>query len=298
MGCMNQVVETRVVLFADIAGSTELYEVVGDIEAHRQVTASLELMAEAIFANNGQLLRTVGDSSLASFTTADDAFLAASDMQRQHDHTTLSVRVGFHLGEVIPDKGDVYGMAVNIAARVASFARIDEIAATHDAVQSLSSGFQNRATFIDRIDVKGIVEPVSIYNMAWKASEESATVVARSVTRERSKLKAGTLKLQLAGSAVVVDGEQQSINIGRANDASLPVNNEHASRYHAVIEWRQGQFLLTDQSTNGTYIRKEGRNPLFLRRESTVLEGKGTIGVGILPELDKTAAIDFDVEFN
>lgn len=293
---MDKVFETRVVLFADIGGSTELYDKIGDIEAHRQVAASLALMGDAIAANKGQLLRTVGDSALASFETADDALLAATEMQRGHEHMALSVRVGFHKGPVIPDKGDVYGNAVNIAARVASFARVDEIVATAAVVEALDATYRNHATFIDSIDVKGLAETVAIYRIGWKMSEESATVIASAVPAAAT-LRNGILQLSSASGAITVNESNSVVDIGRAEETAMPVNNEHASRYHARIEWRQGQFLLTDQSTNGTYIRKDGRNPLFLRRDTMVLEGNGTIGVGILPELDPTAAIEFDIAF-
>ncbi|MBX2837995.1 MAG: adenylate/guanylate cyclase domain-containing protein [Gammaproteobacteria bacterium] len=293
---MKQVVETRVVLFADIGGSTELYEKIGDIEAHRQVAASLELMAEAIFANQGELLRTVGDSSLASFNSANDAYLAAFDMQRQHEHADLSVRVGFHLGPVIPDKGDVYGNAVNIAARVASFARVNEIVATEDAVEALNASLKNRSVFLDRIEVKGLATPISLYRMNWKVSEESATVIAGGSSRDSSWIKPGVLHLSSGVGKITMDSHFDSASIGRAEEATLSINNEHASRYHAKIEWRQGQFFITDQSTNGTYIQKVGQNPLFLRRDSVVLEGSGAIGVGILPELDSSAVIRFVVD--
>jgi len=134
--------QTLAILFADIGGSTALYERVGDAEAHRQVANSLSMMREAIVSNRGTLLRTVGDSSLASFECCDDAWLAAREMQVQHASGTLSVRIGFHLGSVIPDGGDVYGNAVNIAARISSFARTGEIATTEEAVNTLSAEHQ------------------------------------------------------------------------------------------------------------------------------------------------------------
>ena len=107
-------VRKLVILFADIGDSTALYERVGDVEAHRMVAESLVLMRDCIESNRGVLLRTVGDAALASFEHADDALEAACDMQNVHLASLLSIRVGFHAGEVIPDGGDVYGHAVNL----------------------------------------------------------------------------------------------------------------------------------------------------------------------------------------
>ena len=178
---MEKLQQTLAILFADIAGSTELYERVGDVEAHRRVAESLAFMAEAVQVNAGTVLRTVGDSTLASFDQCDDALGAACDMQRLHKITPLSVRIGFHIGPVIPDKGDVYGNAVNIAARVASFAKTEEITATEQAVASLNNGNRARATLLDAINVKGISDPMGVYRIAWEADESMHTRVAAPV---------------------------------------------------------------------------------------------------------------------
>lgn len=281
---MSEAARTIAILFADIGGSTRLYEQVGDVEAHRRVAESLAFMEQAIVRNGGALLRTVGDASLASFDDCDSALLAACDMQRLHKKTPLSVRVGFHYGPVISDKGDVYGSAVNIAARVASFARTDEITATEQSVCCLNDNNRKRANLLDTISVKGVSEPLGIYRISWQDRDESTTIVANPFHDPQRQLMFGTLELKVAGQLLTIDHSSENLSIGRSEENDLPIPSDRASRKHAYIECVQGQFLLTDQSTNGTFIRKGTRNPLFVRRETVVLEGSGMIGIGCLPE--------------
>ena len=292
---MPQEFQTIAILFADIGGSTRLYERVGDVEAHRRVAESLAFMKQAIVANQGVLLRTVGDASLASFDTCDDALLAACEMQLLHKTSPLSVRVGFHYGPVIPDKGDVYGSAVNIAARIASFARTDEITATQYSVECLSEGNRARATLLDRITVKGIDEPFGVYRISWQERDDSTTIVASPFQQNSSDFLQSKLELRIGERLIVIDHSSASLSIGRADDNGLPVDSEQASRRHAKIDWFQGQFLLTDESTNGTFIKKDVRNPLFVRRETVVLEGTGMMGIGAMPQTEDNNVIHFIV---
>jgi len=292
---MSEPAKTLAILFADIGGSTRLYEQVGDVEAHRRVAESLAFMEKAIVHTGGTLLRTVGDSSLASFEECDHALQAACDMQRLHKKSPLSVRVGFHYGPVIPDKGDVYGNAVNIAARVASFARTDEITATEQSVVCLNKTNRKRATLLDTITVKGVSEPLGVYRISWQDRDESTTIVANPFHDPQHQLMFGTLDLKTGGRAVTLDHSCENLSIGRSEDNDMPIASERASRKHAYIECVQGQFLFTDQSTNGTFIKKGVQNPLFVRRETVVLEGSGMIGIGCLPEDGDRDVIHFSV---
>jgi len=130
--------QTLTVLFADLAASARLYQTQGDVEAHQLVSDSLRCMHNVVDQQHGTLLRSVGDAVLASFQHADSAYLAAIDIQKAHQGLNLPVRVGFHHGKVIHDGGDVYGSAVNLAARVAAFCKADEICTTEDTIRQLT----------------------------------------------------------------------------------------------------------------------------------------------------------------
>lgn len=292
---MDQTQQTLAILFADIAGSTELYQRVGDVEAHRQVAQSLASMAQAVKQHNGVVLRTVGDSTLASFDSCDNALLAASEMQALHKHTPLSVRAGFHYGPVIPDKGDVYGNAVNIAARVASFARTEEITATEFSISQLSDENRLRANLLDKIVVKGISEPVGVYRITWEADEGMHTRVAQPTPSSVMPNERLALVLSTTQAAFQLNKDSPVLTIGRDAACSVTIDGDRVSRKHAQLAWTAGQIQLSDTSTNGTYVHRHGQPPLFVRRETVVIEGTGNIGLGCLPSEDATHAVHFNI---
>lgn len=281
------------IMFADIGGSTKLYEEIGNIEAHKLVRESLQLMEQAIVSSGGDLLRTVGDAALASFSNCDDAFSAAISIQEQHSQSTLSVRIGFHYGPVIPDQGDVYGNAVNVAARVSSLATLGEITTTEEVVVNLSSHLRQKATHLDSIIVKGISEPLTVYRMRWKSLDEAATVIQSPISMSARNPTNIQLALHCGLISHTISTEQPVLSIGRSSDNNFVLDNDRTSRHHATIELLQGKFILSDQSTNGTYVAKENQQPIFLRREKITLDSNGLIGVGQTPDENDPHTIRF-----
>ena len=293
---MKAAVRELVILFADIGDSTALYERVGDVEAHRLVADSLALMRDCVETNGGVLLRTVGDASLASFESADDALEAACDMQNAHESMPLSVRVGFHVGDVIPDGGDVYGHAVNVAARIASFARIDEITATAECVKHLSPEARLLASYLDSIPVKGVSAPVEVWRIDWMPPSEQQTAIAIDCpAAAMTPVVHGRIELRQGKRRYQITTECKAAVLGRSAECDVPVENDEASRRHAVIEFSQGQCLLTDTSTNGTWLCRPKTHPVLIRRDTVVLEGRGELGLGTLPGEEGASPLAFRV---
>ncbi len=294
---MSQARQQLAILFADIGESTRLYERLGDTEAHRQISLSLKLMESAIVGCEGQLLRTVGDAVLASFNRCDDAFYAAREIQQAHQNEMLSVRVGFHYGEVIPDKGDVYGTAVNIAARVASFARLEEITLSGDACARLSQANQANTTLIDAVNLKGIDTAMDIHRIEWQSNKAANTVVASAADRVMQSVASPVAELAYAGALSRVNEASPLLEIGRDESNGLTVSAECVSRHHLQLRCKDGQILLIDNSTNGSFINRDGQNPLFVRRETLVLDGQGLLGVGANPSSSDEHTIEFNVKY-
>jgi len=281
------------ILFADIGGSTSLYEQVGDTQAHHLIKQSLKIMENAITDNGGQLLRTVGDAALASFTHCDQAYKAAVSIQESHIHCELNVRIGFHYGPVIPDEGDIYGNAVNIAARVSSLANLGEITTTEAAVEEMSAELQQFSSLLDFINVKGISEPLPVYRLFWQGQESGSTAIQTAISLSMRNPCDIQLTLTCKNQTIHLNAEHTSITIGRSENNCLSVNNDCASRTHASIQYFQGKFILQDQSTNGTYLIKGDQAAVFLRRESVTLDASGIIGPGWLPTENDSDAIHF-----
>ena len=284
-----------IILFADIGGSAALYNREGDARAHQLVADSLARMRKAVTDNQGTVLRTVGDSVLASFEHSDQAFLGARDIQRAHVPTPLQVRIGFHRGFVIPDDGDVYGHAVNIAARVAEFSRVDEIMATAAAVEQLSDCYQPYLSGADSIEVKGVSGALSVHRLQWQDQPVAVTRLASRSDLEKTALSG--LRLQIRhGNRIIYGGvDRDEVSLGRASDNDIAVTNDEASRHHARIRFRHGQFLLKDESTNGTFVRKDSLLPFLVRRDSIVLDGRGVLCLGASPEQVGAELIEFEL---
>ncbi|MFK7996815.1 MAG: adenylate/guanylate cyclase domain-containing protein [Granulosicoccus sp.] len=284
---------TLTVLFADLVGSTRLYETLGDTQAHQRVTDSLKRMALVVENHSGRLLKTVGDAVMASFQSTDGAYLAAVDIQKEHARLDVSVTVGFHFGEVIPDAGDVYGNAVNVAARVASFAEANEIYTTEASVLQLSEQYRYNAQRLDEVDFKGVSKPMAVYRIHW-GNDKSETTIMTAISLVDQSTVSTVLNLQLGGTCISVSKDNPVVTLGRDSANMMIVDTESVSRNHAKIELVRGRYLLHDFSTNGTYVTSSGA-PTFVRRESISINGSGSIRLGFSPESDSQFIIQFNV---
>ncbi len=282
------------VLFADLAGSTRLYQTEGDVEAHRKVSDSLQSMRSDVERNSGKIIRTVGDAVLASFDKTDDAFRAAVAMQRSHINSPLSLRAGFHCGEVIPDDGDIYGNAVNLAARITAYANATEIFTTQDSVDQLSAPLRAQAYYLDRIDFRGVDKPMPVFRIDWSEATENTEIVT-AVSRTMRYRTNKVLDLTVGSRSIRVDPINSVIKLGRSVDNDIIVEHNSTSRNHARVEFLHGRYHFKDTSTNGSYVIRPGRLPEFIRREGTFLEDFGTIGLGWSPVSDNSYKIHFRV---
>lgn len=283
---MDNAAEDIAILFSDIVGSTSLYQEIGDSEAHRLVVECLETMRGAVESVGGTLLRTVGDAVLAKFDSCDDAFAAARNMHQLQEYKQLSVRIGFHWGAAIPNQGDVYGNAVNVAARVAGLANGNEIVVTKEVVERLSTEFQSNTSFLTEINVKGISAPLSLFRLRWK--EDVTEFATRLFSREEIENRAPvSVQMQLSSgdTTVTLKKHGDKCSIGRGEENNMRTTHATASRLHATITCKQGKFYLEDASTNGTYVIKApGDTPVFVHRETITVDGVGVITSGFLPQ--------------
>jgi class 3 adenylate cyclase len=161
---------TAVILFADIAGSTALTERLGDA-AFRERARELDgALREAIASNGGTPIegKLLGDGVLAVFGAAREAIACAHACHAAADGAGLALHVGIHAGDVIRESNNVYGGAVNIAARVAAEAAAGEtlVSGTVRDLARTSAG----VSFEDRGEraLKGIEDPVRLYEVRWR----------------------------------------------------------------------------------------------------------------------------------
>lgn len=273
------------ILFADISGSTRLYEILGDAAARAKVASCLDQLTAVIERHHGTVIKTIGDEVMCTFPDAESAATAACEMHEtiEDDATeqtaagpiALAIRVGMHYGPAILESGDVFGDAVNVAARMTALAKAGQIITTQTAIETMSPILRANTRFIDRTPVKGKKETMDIFEVIWQQEDVtrmSADIIAKPESAAR-------LRLSYHGTTITIGGERPQVVLGRSKTADMTVDEALASRQHVRIEFRRGKFFIIDQSTNGTYV-KHPNNEAFLRREEMPLAGSGMISLG------------------
>jgi len=163
----------RTVLFTDVEGSTALTQRLGDASAREVLRAHERIVREALRAHGGSEVKAMGDGFMASFSSATRALECAIAMQRAfaaHSEAAeepIRVRIGLNAGEPIAEEKDLFGTAVNMAARIAATAEGGEILAS-DVVRQLVAG--KGFLFSDRgeVELRGFEEPVRLYEVRWR----------------------------------------------------------------------------------------------------------------------------------
>ena len=116
----------RTVLFTDVEGSTALTQRLGDAKAREVLREHERIVREALEAHCGSEVKTMGDGFMASFSSATRALECAIAMQlafaahSESAEESVRVRIGLNAGEPIAEQEDLFGTAVNLAARIAA----------------------------------------------------------------------------------------------------------------------------------------------------------------------------------
>ena len=287
------------ILFADVVGSTRLYELMGDLRARDMVAICIEVMRSATEEHHGTVIKTMGDEVMSTFPTADDALNAAAQMQQQiTEHAQLKVdgqpvaiRIGCHFGPVVLENRDVFGATVHTANRMTSQAKAGQVITTAATVDRLSPKWRAAVRQIDIATLKGQGAEVALYEALW-ATEDVTSMIPQIPMGSRAA-RAMQLRLQVDGHEVTLNEQNPNATIGRAEDNTLIVKGNLISRLHCRIEISRNKFVLVDQSTNGTFVQTEGGEEAFVRRDSLQIKGQGMIGLGKLPEPDSPQTIRF-----
>ena len=285
---------TLAILFADVSGSTRLYETVGDVEALATIGRCLTVVGATCEGYGGRVVKTIGDEVMAAFPSADQAAQAAAEMQARISaqppvgRVRLAIRVGFHVGPAIEVDGDVFGDSVNVAARMTSLAKGEQVILSGETAGALSPLLRARVREIDLLTVKGKDKDIGIFELIWQASEDDLTALSTRPIRlqARIRLKHGSRDIEL--------GEvRSSLTLGRDQQNDVVIDDRMASRMHARIERRRDKFVLIDQSSNGTYVRIEGEPEIQLRREEMILRGRGRVSFGHPQASESDEALTF-----
>jgi len=291
------------IVFADVVGSTQLYEQLGDVTARKMVARCLDIMRTATEQNSGTVIKTIGDEVMSTFPTADNAIAASRQMQEEitasddlaHDHGHVTIRIGCHYGSVVHERRDVFGSAVHTANRMTSQAKSQQIVTTLATVEQLSPEWQSMTRQIDVATVRGKAEEVVLFEVIWQPDDATNMLPTMPMSSVGSR-KSGRMVLKVQDREVAVGQGRKSASLGRSDDNDVVVKGNLISRRHARIEVSRGRFTLVDESTNGTFVTPFDGEEIFLRRDSMELTGEGVIGLGRAAQPGTALAIHYRVE--
>jgi len=280
---VNTTQQEKAVLFADVSGSTRLYEVLGDARAFAAIDRCLGVLRRLTLAHEGRVVKTIGDEIMAVFSNPVSAAQAACEMQMvvsakpPIDGIRVFIRIGFHYGPVLESEGDLFGDTVNIAARMAEIAQAQQIITTGTTVSRLPPIMRTGTRTLNSLSIKGKSDDIEVREVLWHESEDLTMMVGNTYTTQACE---PVLQLTHLGAEFIVDAAHPSITIGRDETTTIVTQNRSASRMHAKIERRRDKFILVDLSSNGTYVAINGESEIQLRREEMVLRESGTISLG------------------
>src|SRR5919109_195199 len=161
-------------MFTDMEGSTSLTQKLGDARAMLLLRTHDEIVREALGAHGGSEVKHTGDGMMAAFPSVVDSLRSAVRIQDRFSQANASLespvrlRVGLAAGEPVTESDDLFGAAVQLAARLCSRAEPGTIlasSAVHDLALGKGFVFRKRG----RLKLKGFDEPLTVFEVDWAA---------------------------------------------------------------------------------------------------------------------------------
>jgi adenylate cyclase len=277
------------VVFADLVGSTGIFERLGDETAGRFVTQLTTALSKIFEQHHGRVVKLLGDGLFVVFAEEQQAVTACIAIQEKLQlkpvlpggtGRPVQMQMGIESGEVVEIEGDCYGDAVNSAARLADIAGAQQILASQRVRDALPAAVQSRLRSLGPMYLRGKAEATEVFRVEWQPElETDATVMGVSLTPPDAR--EAHLEISIAGQQLRLAPRGEPITMGRSVTTDLPVNDSRVSRLHATLEWRGGQFVLSDASSFGTWVYFGNQpEPVVLRRTECYLVGQGQISLG------------------
>ena len=305
---MTRIAE-RTVLFADLRGSTSLFERLGNAEATSVITHTVNSLAMSVRDRDGQVIKTLGDGLMAVFEMAAPGVQAAMQMHETlerlvargsaHGASTglrgLRLQVALARGEVVEMSGDCFGDAVNVAARLLDHAGDNETLITEVVFAGLDPEDQARFRSLDWMHLRGRTEPVHVHLLGGKRAAGDVAATAFGAALMPSSEPEG-IRLSWQRISRLVSSDRLPIVLGRSPQSAFCVDDSRVSRQHARLDWQGGMFSLVDLSINGTFVRFAAEEEVVsLKRGTCTLHGSGVIGLGAPPSDPRSAAVKFEI---
>lgn len=209
------------ILFSDVEGSTDLRTQRGDAAAHRILRSHEEVVRRCVGMHDGREVKALGDGFMVAFASVRKALACAVAIQQQLEERNVEspgdevlVRIGVNFGEVTVEGDDLYGQAVNAAARIAGKAKGGEVLVSDIVRQLVGSGPE--FSFVDRgrVRLKGFPDRWHLHGVVFDTARPDGAAGSTGRTpfvgreAERAELRRLVTQVQSgAGALVMVGGE-------------------------------------------------------------------------------------------
>lgn len=282
------------VVFADLTGSTALFEALGNAKATQAITRLTQWIGQVCKNHGGHVVKYLGDGVLILFQESRHAVEASSELHRVHhdrirnwpDALKMRLQVGMARGDVVEQRGDCYGDAVNLASRLSDLSGPEQTLASEAVIRQLPDDFMVRARCLGPMVIRGRTELCVVHRIEWQDEVLSelftmpASLMALPLDR-RDETKPVCIELSWLDISARFTTAALPVFLGRDADAQFVVQDPRVSRKHARIEWRSGKFYLEDLSSYGTWVRfSDSKAVVALRRQECVLMLDGEIALG------------------
>jgi adenylate cyclase len=282
------------VVFADLTGSTGVFESLGNAKATQAITRLTQWIGHVCEERNGRVVKSLGDGVLMVFPKNLSAIEAVTEMQRVHqdrirnwpEPLKMRLQVGMARGDIVEQDGDCFGDAVNVASRLSDLSGPEQILATDSVIRELSYDSMVRFRCLGAMDIRGRTEACVVHRIEWQSDVTSAfltqpasltllPVVATPATQS------ATIALSWLDTRAEFSSDRLPIFLGRDKASQFVVQDPRVSRWHSKISWRAGKYYLEDVSSYGTWVRFSD-NPAIvaLRRQECLLLQEGEIALG------------------
>ncbi len=292
------------VVFADLVGSTGIFERLGDATASRFVTQLTTALSKTFEQHQGRVVKLLGDGLFVVFPAEGDALAACVSIQKRLQEKPVypggtgspaQMQMGVECGEVVEIDGDCFGDAVNSAARLADLAGAEQILTTQRVRDALAPLQQAPLRSLGPIYLRGKSEVTEVFRVEWNVDRDAdATIMGVSMLKVARE---SWLEISAAGQSLKLEPRGEKLSIGRAATASLSLNDSRVSRVHATVQWRGAQFVLNDASSFGTWVYMGNQaEPVVLRRTECYLVGSGQISLGCERDAEAAPLVLFSVK--
>ena len=297
------------VVFADLTGSTGVFEKLGNVKAVQAITRLTQWIGQVCEMHSGHVVKYLGDGVLILFKESRDAVAAASELQKTHydriRHWPLPLKmrlqIGMARGDVVEQDGDCYGDAVNVASRLSDLSGSEQILVSESVIQQLPDTFAVRSRCLGPMVIRGRTESCVVHRVEWQDEvlSEVFTMPAGLMSSSLDKHDVNPVFIELSWLDLNArfTAAELPVYLGRDADAQFIVQDPRVSRRHAVIEWRTGKFYLKDISSYGTWVRfSSGESIVPLRRQECVLLLNGEIALGASFEDFTVPTVSFSLQ--